>query len=132
MGLTTDRNDPGLRQIKADGQQAAYLILSEEERQKGFMMPVYRSYRHMQCGSDTHMGLALCETFARDPKFYGGTFCCHCRAHFPLQTAEGPQFYWVADNGERTVPVGSGPDELLTWWEEKRQREAEKRMGEGI
>ncbi len=130
--LTNDPNDPGLRKTVHGGQQEAYLVLSEEERAKGFVMPVYRSYRHMKCGSDTRMGLALCETYARDPKFYGGTFCCYCGAHFPLVTAEGPQFYWVADDGERTVPVGAGPDELLAWWEEKRRKEVDKVKGAGI
>lgn len=41
------------------------------------------------CGSVTTMGLALAETYARDPKFYGGTFCCQCRTHFPVE-----QFVW--------------------------------------
>ena len=35
MGLTTDPNDPALNQIRSDGQQEAYLVLSEEERAKG-------------------------------------------------------------------------------------------------
>ncbi|MNT85315.1 hypothetical protein D3C72_2254710 [compost metagenome] len=36
------------------------------------------------CGTVTTMGRALSETYARDPKFYGGTFCCYCNAHFPV------------------------------------------------
>lgn len=50
------------------------------------------------CGQVTTMGLSLCETYARDPKFYGATFCSNCGAHFPVA-----QFVWVED-GER---VGS-------------------------
>jgi len=134
--MTTDRHDPALRKIIEEdprkGQQEDYLVLSDEERAKGFVLPVYRSYRHMKCGCDTHMGLAWRETYARDPTFYGGAFCVHCGAQFPFRTAEGPQFYWVGDDGERTVPVGFGPDELLAWWEEKRRREAEKVKGMGI
>ncbi len=132
MSLTTDPNNPCLRKIVEGGQQACYLILSEDERAKGFVMPVYRRYRHMKCGCDTRMGQALCETYARDPKFYGGTFCVHCGTHFALRTAAGPQFYWIADDGEQTVPVGAGPDELLAWWEEKRHKEADKVKGAGI
>lgn len=41
------------------------------------------------CGGITTMGLALAETYARDPSFYGGTFCAHCRTHFALD-----QFVW--------------------------------------
>jgi len=44
------------------------------------------------CGSTTTMGLALSETYARDPGFYSGTFCCQCRAHFPVG-ADG-EFVW--------------------------------------
>lgn len=36
------------------------------------------------------MGQALAETYARDPGFYTGTFCCQCREHFPLD-----QFVWA-------------------------------------
>jgi hypothetical protein len=41
------------------------------------------------CGSDTTMGQAIAETYARDPGFYGGTFCCHCGKHLPLE-----EFVW--------------------------------------
>lgn len=47
------------------------------------------------CGSVTTMGRALSETYARDPKFYGATFCCHCNKHLPVA-----EFVWTAD-GER-------------------------------
>ncbi len=125
--LTTDPNDPGLRKTVPGGQQETYLILSEEERAKGFVMPVYRSYRHVKCGCDTHMGQALCETYARDPKFYGGTFCCHCGTHFPLVTAEGPQFFWVENDGDRGPPVGSGPEEAAAYFAEKVRRDEERK-----
>ena len=85
MSLTTDRNDPGLKKIKPDGQQETYLVLSEEERAKGFVRPVRYKYLHLKCGTVTTMGAALSETYARDPKFYGGTFCCTCNNHFRLQ-----------------------------------------------
>lgn len=44
------------------------------------------------CGTRTIMGRALAETYARDPSFYGGTFCCGCGAHFPVG-ARG-EFVW--------------------------------------
>ncbi len=104
MSLTTDPDDPGLKKIEANGQQAAYLVLSEEERAKGFVRPLRRSYKHVKCGTVTTMGLALCETYARDPAFYGGTFCCGCGAHFRLTGPDGnPAFLWSED----AEPVGS-------------------------
>lgn len=106
MGATTDPNDPNLWITRPDGQHESYLVLSEEERAKGFVCPVRTSYRHVKCGGVTRMGPALCETYARNPKFYGATFCCVCRDHYPLQTADGPQFLWEPDG----VPVGSGPE----------------------
>lgn len=145
MGLTTDRNDPGLKITRPDGQQEAYLVLSDEERAKGFVRPVRTSYRHVGpkppmnlrdltpeeqtryrqfgyvkyeayppsessvvgrfwtqeqldaataggCGTVTTMGSAIAETYARDPKFYGATFCCRCGKH--LSVAE---FVWEPD-----------------------------------
>ena len=89
MSLTTDPAEARESGINPrTGQQNKYCVLSDEERAKGFVRPVHRSYRHLKCGTVTTMGLALCETYARDPKFYGGTFCCHCSAHFPLIEAD--------------------------------------------
>lgn len=66
------------------GQQKGYVVLSAEERAKGFVRPVRRSYVHLKCGGLTRMALPLAETYARQPDFYSGTFCVGCRAHFPL------------------------------------------------
>ena len=76
----------------ATGMQKAYVVLSAEERAKGFVRPVRRSYRHLKCGAVTTMGQALAETYARDPYFYSGTFCVACRAHFPV--GEDGEFVW--------------------------------------
>ena len=76
----------------ATGQQKAYVVLSEKERAKGFVRPVRTAYLHGTCGAVTTMGMALAETYARDPSFYGGTFCAGCRAHFPVGAAGG--FTW--------------------------------------
>lgn len=95
--VTTDPNDPRLTHgVDAPdahpGQAATYLVLSEEERAKGFVRPVRRSYWHTVCGGVTTMGLAIAETYARTPSFYGATFCAHCQNHRPV----GPdgEFYW--------------------------------------
>lgn len=87
---------PGHRTIVQEGtrkgQQQDYVVLAEEERAKGFVRPVRRSYKHLKCGGVTTMGQTLAETYARDPNFYSGTFCSHCHAHFPV----GPdgEFEW--------------------------------------
>ena len=74
------------------GQQQDYVVLSEEERAKGFVRPVRQSYKHLTCGTVTTMGLSLAETYARDPRFYSGTFCCGCQGHFRI--GESGQFVW--------------------------------------
>lgn len=71
------------------GMQKAYVVLSEEERAKGFVRPYRDTYLHTTCGATTTMGRSIAETYARDPKFYGGTFCSACHNHFPLD-----QFVW--------------------------------------
>jgi hypothetical protein len=139
MSLTNDPNDPGLKKTRPDGQQEAYLVLSEEERARGFVRPVRLSYRHVgrrpryatrplteeeiatwgdtfvvfepypesegkpgrywtnaelspRCGTVTTMARPLAETYARDPSFYGATFCAYCGAHFPVGAAG--EFVW--------------------------------------
>ena len=68
------------------GMHLDYWVLSEEERAKGFIRPVRRTYIHEKCGEATTMGIALAETYARNPNFYGATFCAaiQCRKHFPV------------------------------------------------
>lgn len=74
------------------GQQEGYVVLAEEERAKGFVRPVRRSYVHDKCGVVTTMSQTLAETYARQPNFYSGTFCAGCGTHFPVG-AEG-EFVW--------------------------------------
>ena len=141
MSVTIDRNDPRLKEIKDDYQQESYLILSDEERSKGFIRPVrttyihtgvrpqyklrdlteeekdnYRGYGYIKyeeypndevvagrlwtkellnsgCGEVTQMGISIAETYARDPKFYGATFCMKCKRHIDVN-----EFKW--DDGE--------------------------------
>jgi hypothetical protein len=44
------------------------------------------------CGTETTMGQALAETYARNPNFYGATYCCGCMMHRPVG-ADG-EFVW--------------------------------------
>jgi len=76
-------------ELLSSGQQKGYVVLTPEERSKGFVRPVRRTYRHKTCNTTTSMGLALAETYARDPEFYSGTFCVHCATHLPLN-----EFVW--------------------------------------
>ena len=169
MSLTTDPEEARRSPIRPDGMQETYLVLSEEERAKGFVAPVRRSYIHVGrrpqyplrdltareheryagekyvkyeayptlpgggavtgrfwtqadlesgCGSITTMGQALAETYARNPSFYGATFCVGCGAHFPV--GEHGQFVWDGTNekvgtlapspGNEPVPAAQEPE----------------------
>ena len=74
------------------GMQKGYIVLSDEERHKGFVRPLRRAYKHTACGCLTTMALSIAETLARDPGFYTGGFCAGCRAHFP-----NAEFVWPDD-----------------------------------
>jgi len=150
MSLTTDPNDPRICRGGEDKeprpQCEVYLVLSEEERKKGFVRPVRQSYKHVGlrgpkyplrdltdqekerfgqfgyvkyeeypedeeacvgkywtqeelnkvnkgCGVVTTMALALAETYARQPSFYGLTYCTHCQKHLPVA-----EFVWDGTN----------------------------------
>lgn len=105
-------------QVEETGQYKSYIVLCDEERQKGFVRPYRDRYQHVGrreviindgdygndkdfehriggCGGVTTMGRSLSETYARDPKFYGATFCVSCNKHFPVT-----EFVWTADNSE--------------------------------
>lgn len=98
--LTNDRNDPRLTHGSDDepvDQAEAYLVLSGEERARGFVRPVRRTYVHDTCGRATTMATEIAETYAREPRFYGATFCVGCQMHRPVS-----EFTW--DDG---TAVGS-------------------------
>lgn len=63
---------------------------------------IRRSHRKGGCGKITTMGRALAETYARDPKFYGATFCVHCNRHLPVA-----EFTWYEMDGREGPKVGS-------------------------
>lgn len=55
------------------------------------------------CGVITTMSPSIAETYAREPGFYGATYCCGCRMH--LSVGPAGEFTWVGidglDTGER-------------------------------
>jgi len=98
--LTTDPNEPGLTHgvdQEPTPQAEVYLVLSEEERAKGFIRPLRDRYVHNRgrgCGVMTRMSTSLAQTYARDPKFYGATYCAGCQMHLSVD-----EFDW--EDGER-------------------------------
>lgn len=100
MPTTSDPADPRLTHgadTEPVSQAPTYLVLSDDERAKGFVRPVRRSYRHGTCGSTTTMAQSIAETYAREPGFYGATYCTTCQMHRPVA-----EFTW--EDGSR---VGS-------------------------
>ena len=153
---TTDGRD--VDEVRAEQQSdgnrmhSSYIILTDEERAKGFIRPVRRTYRHVGlagpahplrdlteeekqrysdigyvkfeaytkpgssvtgrfwtqaqlddidggCGGVTTMSVAIAETYAREPHFYGATMCVHCGKHLPV----GPdgEFVWEGPSAQR-------------------------------
>jgi hypothetical protein len=142
--LTTNPRDPRLIRGPDSGprpQNDCYLILSEEERAKGFVRPVRHQYVHRGrrvcgkpkmikeysdmphvcvlppnhngecsvwqavatgklvdrlkrtgylggCDAITRMSNAIAETYAREPTFYGYTYCTLCSEHLPVDEFE--------------------------------------------
>jgi hypothetical protein len=90
---TSDRDDPNINQPSAPGEQnKAYIVLSDDDLAKGYVRPVRREYIHDRCHTRTFMPVKCAETYARDPKFYSATWCCHCKDHLPVS-----EFRWVDD-----------------------------------
>ena len=101
MSLTTDRDDPELGHginNEPVPQSKKYLVLSSDEIAKGFLKPVRSVYQHLVCGTTTSINESIAETYARDPWFYGSTYCVACAKHRPLR-----EFIWLSD-GESMDP----------------------------
>jgi hypothetical protein len=95
MPTTSDPSDPRLTRGADDTprpQAEAYLVLSDAERAAGFVRPVRTSYVHLTCRTTTTMSQDIAETYARDPRFYGSTYCVSCGMH-RLVGAAG-EFEW--------------------------------------
>ena len=96
--LTSDPNDVDIERgvdLESRPQSKVYLVLSDEERAKGFVRPVRQTYLHLRCNSTTKMSLKIAETYARNPHFYGATYCCNCSMHLPV--GEDGEFVWEND-----------------------------------
>lgn len=83
------------------GQHKDHWVLSEGERAKGFVRPVRHKYVHLKCGVVTRMSQPIAETYAREPKFYGSTFCCGCNNYFPV--GEHGEFVWDGESPREKV-----------------------------
>lgn len=130
---------------RPDGQYEDHWVLPPEERAKGYVRPLRRSYVHVGiagprhplrdlteiearryaelgyvkfevyppsedpvtgrfwtqdqldsvgqgCGAVTRMPEACAETYARDPSYYGSTFCCCCNSY--RRVGEAGEFVW--------------------------------------
>lgn len=103
-GTTDDPADPRLTHGEDDApvpQADVYLVLSEAERAAGFIRPLRFTYQHTGgCGARTTMGQPIAETYARQPNFYGATYCVGCRMHRPVGV-EG-EFHWIDSEGRLT------------------------------
>ena len=92
---TTDPTDRRLGHgidTEETDQHDVYLVLSDDELARGFIRPVRRTYVHDRgsaCGVATTMGNTIAETYARDPKFYGSTYCVGCHKHLVVD-----EFSW--------------------------------------
>lgn len=93
------------RELKDNGQQRDYVVLSADERSRGFVRPYRDAYRHLSCGEITTMSRPIAETYARDPFFYSGTFCSTCKKHFPV--GEDGEFTWYEMDGSEGPKVGT-------------------------
>lgn len=70
-----------------DGNQVCYMDPGHQSE-----CGIAAGTRASGCGTVTTMGRALSETYARDPKFYGATFCVACNKHLPVA-----EFVWTVD-----------------------------------
>jgi hypothetical protein len=94
---------PGM--LGKNGMHTAYWVLPESERLQGFVRPYSQVYLHEACGTRTQMGRAIAETMARDPSFYGATYCLACGGHFPI--GWHGEFRWVIDGEATERKVGT-------------------------
>jgi len=74
------------------GMHKDYWVLSSEERARGFVRPLRKTYRHLACGALTTMSDSIAQTYARNPYFYNATYCTRCMRHFPV--GKDGEFIW--------------------------------------
>lgn len=90
-----------LRQLTDEEREAnaAYGYVAYEAYPEGASSVVGRYWTQQQldavgkgCGAVTTMAQEIAETYARNPSFYGGTFCVRCGTHLPV--GAGGEFVW--------------------------------------
>lgn len=101
MSLTTDPSDPRLTHGTNDAPATQAEVYLVDDGAGDFVRPVRQTYVHdsVECGAATTMGLALAETYARNPRFYGATYCVGCMKHRPVA-----EFAWAEPR--RDTPLG--------------------------
>lgn len=90
------------RGIEAPKYELRDLTPEEQERHKGHDYVKYEAYPEWHplagqfwtqerldnidggCGTLTRMAYSIAQTYAKDPTYYGKTFCAHCRVHLPV------------------------------------------------
>lgn len=65
---------------KPDGQHEHHPVNLEGE----VVRPYRDTYTHNTCRVATKMPVGCAETYQRNPKFYGTTFCVGCHDYFPV------------------------------------------------
>lgn len=108
MGTTSDRSDPRISygvDEEPTEMSEVYMVMSEEDRAKGFVRPYRDRYQHIPCGVVTTMGRSLSETYAANPSFYGATWCVQCQMHRPV--GEHGEFLWIERDGSTGPMVGT-------------------------
>lgn len=102
MSLTTNPNDPNLGHGSDNVrvvQNKKYLVLPDNDGidpltlESNFVRPIRNKYIHTKCGGETKMGDKIAETYAKNPKFYGSTYCVYCQMHKPVG-----EFLWSGTN----------------------------------
>lgn len=71
-----------------DGQFENHPTIDEGE----FEQEVRERYIHEACGGETVMKRHIAESVARDPEYYGSTFCSKCGDYYPVE-----EFHWKED-----------------------------------
>lgn len=92
---------------KSDGQYERHPINNTGE----YVAPIRNSYIHDKCGEKTLCGDDIAETYAKNPKFYGRTFCVQCRNYFPVS-----EFKWAVDRVVLGELGGKAGENLKESW----------------
>lgn len=85
----------GGKATRDDGQQVQHVGICPDER-IDYVRPYRDRYKCLICGTVTTMPRLCAETYAKQPTFYGSTWCCGCKGYFLV--GENGNFVWLDDN----------------------------------